>query len=189
MKMVNDYEVEGCWTSMDKKEKPRCRKCGSILKLVPKEKHFNSRYWKLQRNDGLLLACCPKGCAEKDAVKSYKEFSLVRNYCTKDSNSWNYKLDYTIIRNAWINRGGKIFPCEYRGHVDLAFDLNSDEITLERKGWLKLSASTFIWDFRGKVLSNKQIDVIFDYINIYNKKKLKEFQEKIDDEIGMLKLK
>ncbi|MGD2071944.1 MAG: hypothetical protein PVG65_00435, partial [Candidatus Thorarchaeota archaeon] len=74
----------------------------------------------------------------------------------------------------------------YQKHIYLAYYLNSDERTLEKKGWLKLSALTFMWDERK--LSQAQIDIIFEYIKIYNKKKRKEFKEKIDNPVGILKL-
>lgn len=186
MKLIKDYEVEGCWTSTDKKRKTKCRACGAVMDNVPKEEHYNSQYWELQRHNQERLVCCPNGCSEKLGVQKFREFNKIRYYCTKNSESWNYKLDYNIVHNAWIDRKGKIFPCEYQKHIDLAYELNSDERTLERKGWVKLSNLTFMWD--DNRLSQKQIDVIFDYINIYNKKMNKEFIEKIDNPVGILKL-
>lgn len=59
MAMVKDYEVYGCWTSPE--SGTQCR-CGEVLKEVPEEGHYNSQYWRLKRNDGMVLKCCPKGC-------------------------------------------------------------------------------------------------------------------------------
>ena len=70
MKMVTDYEVEGCWSGLHFKTK--CRVCGAIMKRVPKEGHYNSRYWELQRHDREQLICCPNGCSEKEAVKKVR---------------------------------------------------------------------------------------------------------------------
>lgn len=183
MKIIKDYEVEGCWTGL--KSQSKCRLCGTLLETVPKQGHYNSRYWELQKHDEERLVCCLNGCDMNIAESKIKEFLKIRNYCTTNSESHNYKLDFNIIHNAWIDRKGRIFPCEYREHVELAFDLNNDEITLEKKGWLKLTSMEFMWS---KKLSQKQIDIIFDYIKIYNKKVMKEFSEKIDYSIGIIKL-
>ena len=133
MEMIKDYEVEGCWTSTDKKRKTKCRACGAVMENVPKEGHYNSHYWQLQRHEQERLVCCPNGCSEKLSVQKFREFNKIIYYCTKNSESWNYKLDYGLVHNAWIDRKGKIFPCEYQKHIDLAYELNSDERTLDRK--------------------------------------------------------
>ena len=57
---VTDFEVYGCWTSPE--SKVECE-CGTVMEQVPEEGHFNSKYWALKRNDGMVLKCCPKGCA------------------------------------------------------------------------------------------------------------------------------
>ena len=61
--MVTDYEVEGGWGNPDKPGE--CRGCGTVKELVPREGHFNSKYWQHERGDGLKLHCCPNGCSEK----------------------------------------------------------------------------------------------------------------------------
>ena len=184
MKMITDYEVEGCWSSP--KTESKCRLCGAKFQSVPKKGHYNSQYWELTRDDGTFLVCCPKGCDVKEAENKMKEFLKIRGYCTSDSKSWCYKLDYNIIKDAWINRQGKVYPLESRGHNDFAFEHNTDERSLENKGWLKLTSVEFFWE---KKLSKRQIDMIFDYIMVVGiKKDVKNFQEYIDKDVGIFKL-
>ena len=184
MKMIIDYEVEGCWTSP--KSKSKCRLCGTEMQPVPEKNHFNSQYWKLTRDDGIILKCCPKGCSVKTAENIMKEFLKIRCYCIDKSESWNYKLDYNKIKHAWIDRQGKVYPLESRGHISFAFEHNTDERTLENKGWLKLTSMEFFWK---KKLSKRQINMIFDYIMVVGiKKDIKNFQEYIDRDIGVFKL-
>lgn len=152
-------EIEGCWTGLDTKGK--CRNCGSLLKEVPKEGHPNSNYWELQQHGKEILACCPNNCLLSVAENKIKKFLKVSNYCKHDSESWNFKLDYKIIKNAWINRKGKVYPMEIREHISFAYDLNTSEQELEKRGWLKLTSMDFMWE---KKLSKKQIDFGFDYL-------------------------
>ena len=159
--MKTDYEVEGCWTTA-RKINTRCRVCGSLMIPVPKEGHFNSSYWNMQRHDKEQLICCPKGCSVNDGEKKIKEYLAIRGYCTKKSESWKWELDYTIVRNAWINRKGKVYPVGVREHIDFAYDMGTTEQLLEQKGWLKLSGRIdLMWV---KSLSKRQIDFIFDYL-------------------------
>ncbi len=176
MKMITDYEVEGCWTSP--KSKSNCRLCGTLMQSIPKEGHFNSKYWELTRRDGMILKCCPEGCNVAEAEKKQKEFSKIRYYCIAKSNSWKYKLDYNIIDHAWIDRQGTVYPLAYLGHFGFAVDRDTYESTLEDTGWLKLTSREFYWE---KKLSQPQIDMIFDYIQVAGvKKDIKNFQEYID---------
>lgn len=152
-------EVESCWTAL--KVKTNCRSCGSLLMRVPKTWHFNSHYWKLHRHNKEQLMCCPKGCSVKLAEEKMREFLGLQFYCTKDSKSWNWTLDYTIIKNAWINRRGQVYPLENREHSSFAINRDLTERDLELKGWLKLSIKTFMWQRR---LSKLQIDFCMDYL-------------------------
>lgn len=184
MKLITKYEVEGCWSSINSKSK--CRYCGTKLEEVPKKGHCNSKYWALQRDDGTFLMCCPDGCNLELAENKMREYLKIQYYCTKNSESYNYKLDYKKINNAWIDRKGKIFPCSTREHVDLAYDLDSDERTLEKMGWLKLSNLNFYWE--EKTLSQNQINIIFDYMKIYDNNKFEKFKEIIDNKSGHIKV-
>lgn len=178
-----DYEVEGCWSGLASKTK--CRNCGTLLEEVPKEGHPNSDYWELQQHSKERLICCPNNCSIIIAEKKMKEFLKVRNYCIKSSESWNFKLDYKIIKHAWIDRKGKVYPLEIREHVDFAFDLDLTEQDLEQKGWLKLTGRDLIWE---KALSKKQIDFVFDYLIENNFEKLtKEFMEHSNYKFGYFK--
>lgn len=182
--MITDYEVEGCWTSP--KSKSKCRLCGTKMQPVPKENHYNSQYLGLGRNDGLILVCCPKSCDIKEAEKKMEGFLKISRYCSTNSKSWSYKLDYNKIKHAWIDRQGKVYPLESRRHVNFAFEYNTDERSLENKGWLKLTSMEFFWD---RKLSKRQIDMIFDYIMVVGiKKDVQNFQEYIDKEVGIFKL-
>ena len=184
MKKITDYEVEGCWTSP--KSKSKCRLCGTEMQSVPKENHYNSQYWGLERNDGLILVCCPEGCDVKEAEKRIKVFSKIGKYCVANSESWCYKLDYNKIRDAWIDRQGTVYPLGIREHNNFAFEYNTDERTLEKKGWLKLTSMEFFWE---KKLSQQQINMVFDYImTVGIKNDIKNFQAYIDREVGVFKL-
>lgn len=184
MENIIDYEVEGCWTG--KKIVSQCRLCGTKFIKVPRKGHYNSKYWELERNDGLILVCCPKNCNVITAEKKNKEYSKISRYCKDNSRSWNYELDYNKISHAWINRRGKIYPLEIREHVYFAEKHNTEESELEFQGWLKLSSKDFYWE---KKLSKRQIDVIFDYIRIVGTDKdIVQFQECIDNETGCIQL-
>ena len=184
MKKIIDYEVEGCWSN--KQIISCCRLCGTKFQEVPRENHYNSKYWELERNDGQVLVCCPNGCNVESAEKKMKEYLKVRYYCKDNSKSYNYKLDYNKIQHAWINRQGKVYPCGLREHVDFAYEHNTTERDLENEGWLKLTSYEFMWE---KKLSKRQIDVMFDYIIIVSgEKDIKKFKTCIDDETGYFKL-
>ncbi len=184
MKIITNYEVEGCWTGQISKSK--CRLCGTKMQVVPKENHYNSQYWELEKNDGNILVCCPKGCDVKEAENSMKEFLKIQYYYITKIEIWHYKLDYNKIKDAWIDRQGTVYPLEIREHNNFAFEHNTDERTLEKKGWLKLTSMEFFWD---KKLSKQQINTIFDYIMIVGiEKDVKNFQEYIDRDIGVFKL-
>lgn len=159
MKTKTDYEVEGCWCGL--KIQTKCRVCGALLIPVPKTGHFNSHYWELQRHNKEQLVCCPNDCAVDVGEKIIKEYLAIRNYCTEESKSWKYELDYTIIKNAWINRRGKVYPIGIREHIIFAYDMNSSESDLEKRGWLKLTSKDLMWE---KKLSKRQVDFIFDYL-------------------------
>lgn len=51
--------------------------CGTKGKLVPKEGHPNSEYWRLQREDEELLYYCPAGCLDgencQDIIKRLRK--------------------------------------------------------------------------------------------------------------------
>lgn len=73
MEIIKDYEVYGCWTSSEAVK--ACPKCAIKVQLVPADGHFNSKYWKLKRDDGLDLYCCPNGCNTNfkgEIVKNFK---------------------------------------------------------------------------------------------------------------------
>ncbi len=182
--MKTDYEVEGCWSS--KKITSHCRLCGKKLERVPVKGHYNSKYWELKRDDGQILVCCPNNCNVKEAEAKNNKFEKIREYCTKNSQSWSYKLDYNSILHAWIDRQGKVYPVGLRKHIEFALEHETEEGTLEKIGWLKLSCRDFSWD---KHLSKRQIDTIFDYIIITGtKNNMKKFKECIDNEQGYLKI-
>jgi len=184
MKKKTNYEVEGCWSI--KKILSRCRACGTKFQQVPRQGHYNSKYWELERNDGQVLVCCPNGCNVKEGLAKMNEYFKIRHYCTVDSQSYNYKLDYNKIQHAWIDRKGKVYPVGLREHVTFCREHDTEERELEKKGWLKLISKEFMWD---RKLSKRQIDVVFDYIMIEGSKEdIKKFKKEIDREIGMLKL-
>ena len=69
IKLVTDYEVEGCWGTVGPNSK--CRRCQTPLVECPREGHYNSQYWRLERNDGCVLKICPNGCRERTALATF----------------------------------------------------------------------------------------------------------------------
>jgi hypothetical protein len=53
-------EVYGGWMSPNLVHK--CGACDSELVICPREGHFNSKFWQLERDDGMVLFICPKEC-------------------------------------------------------------------------------------------------------------------------------
>lgn len=167
MKLITKYEVEGCWTSGSRTV--YCRKCGSRLEAVPKKGHFNSKYWELQRDDGLFLKCCPKGCSECSGVEAFRAFIKVREWCTAGSTTWRWSLDYAKIDQAWIDRSGKLYPVARLGHADFAtYHKGLDERDLEVRGWIKITGvHYFMYDSKLKP-SERQLDTLFEYAQVRN---------------------
>ena len=60
--MTTKYQVVGGWREPD--ELGNCVKCGKSNIVCPKEGHFNSDFWELVKDDGLVLYVCPSGCPE-----------------------------------------------------------------------------------------------------------------------------
>jgi DNA-directed RNA polymerase subunit RPC12/RpoP len=62
MKEKASVVIFGGWITATAKIK--CTHCGTKLELCPREGHPNSKFWKLEQNDGMELYICPKGCPE-----------------------------------------------------------------------------------------------------------------------------
>jgi hypothetical protein len=178
MKMIKDYEVEGCWTSEKRIKRGNCRSCGAMFERVPKDGHYNSKYWELERDDGQILVCCPSGCSEKDAVEKQRKYTNIEKWLTDDSSSWDFKIDLSKIHNAWIDRKGNIIPCDTRMHIEKAEEIGFSEQELESMGWLKITSEEILCNFDFSKYSNpskKQYGVLFDYCTIHNK--LNQYKE------------
>lgn len=62
--------------------------------------------------------------------------------------------------SGWLSPDGDLFPCHYRGHINLANRLGDGEFALESRGWLKLSARRWYYgNYEGPV-TQKQFDTI-----------------------------
>jgi len=163
MKIVTEYEVEGSWTDLSKKDRSRCRSCGSILEAVPQEGHFNSQYHYLKRDDGLDLVCCPKGCSDDEATTKMREFLKIIHWCTGNSHSYKWMLDYSKIFHCWIDRKGTIYPVSAMGHIAFCQDRGTTQWKLESEGWVKMSTLEIFYDGR-KSPTQKQIDSLFRFV-------------------------
>lgn len=153
MKLITEHEVEGGWSSLNHVSK--CRNCGAITEFVPKEGHYNSKYWVLQRNDGLFLKCCPNGCSEKEATRKMKRYLLFRLFCTKNSESWNYRYDFSKIEDGFISNKGVFYPCNYDEHKSLIYELEEQlNIKYNESTWIKFSEDKFY--FTHNRLNKKQ---------------------------------
>lgn len=186
MKMVTDYEVEGCWSGRI----PVCRNCGKKEKLVPEKGHYNSQYWELKQNDGLDLFCCPEGCSVKAADKRMNYFLSFSKFI-KDfdkAESYNFELDFKKINSAWIDKEGIFYPCDYQGHVNIAdafFDTTDSD--LEGRNYIRLSSASDYLIQCIKKPTKKQINSIIDWAheNTLNTKEFYEYcnEEYIDGEL------
>ena len=63
-------QIFGYWTSFEHLGK--CLKCGSEMILCPREGHLNSKFWELERDDGLILVVCPNNCLEGNVKTNAK---------------------------------------------------------------------------------------------------------------------
>ena len=162
IKMITDYEVEGTWVKVnsDGIADHKCRKCGANHVLVPREGHFNSKYWDLQRNDGLYLVSCPEGCSVVDADKTMKDYMKVSYWCKDGKASYKHELDLLKIEDAWIDRTGKIIPVEWQGHSEYADSIGADEFSLEQKGWVKIARLKIIFLNYRKHITKKQKNAV-----------------------------
>jgi hypothetical protein len=74
----------------------------------------------------------------------------------------------------WIDPKGKFYPCHLCEHIAIAEDvLKSDEQTLERKGYIKITGSIFsneilIFYFAKGKPTQKQIDTVYNYCSQRN---------------------
>ena len=59
---VSKDTVYGCWGCQ--KSESICGHCNAKLIIVPRDGHPNSKFWALERDDGMVLKCCPAGCLE-----------------------------------------------------------------------------------------------------------------------------
>lgn len=138
VKIEVDGEIEGGWGLVESKKK--CRACGEILILVPRESHANSKFWVNEQPDGLSLLCCPDGCSVEMANETMDHYLGSRGYCKNGSESFAFDLDLAIVLDCWIEPSGKVHPVEPRGHLDYAaVDLDRDHIELEESGWFKIT--------------------------------------------------
>jgi len=94
--------------------------------------------------------------------------------------------------SGWLSPTGDFFECLYTEHWDKAMELckkynlkivfkgffNKDpEMTLERKGWVKLSLGTVEYVLEpGSRMTQKQLDFIFDYL-MANGKNMRRFEQ------------
>jgi len=168
MKMIKDYEVEGCWSL----GKSKCRGCGKALVEVPREGHYNSQFWENEREDGLLLSCCPDGCSEKEATEKMREY--MANVPYVKGKSYNWEWDYKKLFNGWISPGGRIFPCEYKQHLRALPKKFRTGRGAEIAGYMKFGENPYskgkpTIDFSwGKKLSLRQKKFLEDYAVDHN---------------------
>ena len=71
-------------------------------------------------------------------------------------------------RSGWLSPGGKFYVCSYGCHGELADSLGKDTIVMENLGWIKLSQGYLLEP--KKPLTQKQIDIIFDWCSANNKR-------------------
>lgn len=67
-KQKQNPSVFGYWA---KSNDIHCPICGKKVINCPREGHPNSKYWEMERNDGMKLFVCSRGCYE-DGSGRYK---------------------------------------------------------------------------------------------------------------------
>ncbi len=173
MKIVTEYEVEGAWSSL--KNKSKCRLCGTVLEPVPRDGHFNSQYWRLERNDGQILKCCPEGCSEQACLDLIKYFKIVYQYCKPNAQPYDFELDYSLIPGFWMDRKGIIYPCGKEEHVYLADEyFNKYENQLEEAGFVRFSSDYIACDKRP---SKAQRNAIYKFLEFHGEDITKAFEK------------
>lgn len=65
--------------------------------------------------------------------------------------------------SGWLSPEGDLYPCHYRGHINLANRLGDGEFALESSGWLKLSARRWYNADYNKPVTQKQFDSIVEW--------------------------
>ena len=65
----------------------------------------------------------------------------------------------------WLSPEGKFYPCEYGGHVSLAYDLCGDgsERELEQLNWIKVQNGKFHRVDYDKPPTQRQRNLVFDW--------------------------
>lgn len=179
MKMITEYEVEGCWTDNEASYRlnnpTRCRACGTPLELTPKTEHANSKYWKLQREDGLYLYCCPEGCSDKYASELMHIYLGLAQHALKEgSASYSWEADLESVENAWIDPDGIVYPVVAEGHRSFAEKILHTNEQLLEKTWIKISSVSNEIAFDDKENTKKQKEALFDFFiaNDYDTKRL-----------------
>jgi len=69
-------QIYGCWGIPNHPHE--CEVCGSELIECPREGHPNSKFWKLEREDGLVLLVCPNNCPEKEENMKKHEIHILK---------------------------------------------------------------------------------------------------------------
>lgn len=85
------------------------------------------------------------------------------------------KVVFEALSNGWLDPNGKMYPCDWYGHCELADDIcgelgvrSQDPSTyLEKKGWLHLTSS--LWHVT-KPLTQPQIDYVMKWCQSKGKK-------------------
>jgi hypothetical protein len=182
MKVVTEYEVEGCWTSTVRP----CRKCGTLMESVPKSGHFNSVYWKFAPKDSLTtLVCCPHGCSELSASKAMQLFlSLSKQLLQQGSTSSHWEIDHNCCKDYYLDPSGNLYPVEVCRHIDFLLKaFNMCQRDAEDLGWIKFSScySKECHVVNYKSMNQRQFNTIFDLCLIKNWE-FSDFQTCMDDD-------
>ncbi len=117
------------------------------------------------------------------------------------------RLEHTLkIANGWISPAGILYPCRYAAHADLSRRLMRENIVglcadpqreLERKGWVKIKTNGGLFEANeftsiipfseGRyedwaMVTQKQMDTIFDYCQVHQIEIPKELRPKMDSD-------
>jgi len=102
----------------------------------------------------------------------------------EDDGEWTPPVGSNEITSdtGWLSPEGKFHGCGYMGHIELARDLEEDEIRLEKKGWVKLQNNDLTWDHSGRFMpTQRQIDLVFDWFRKQDKPMPKDFVEFLEE--------
>lgn len=104
---------------------------------------------------------------EKDVLDSHSDLQLMDKLQQSVGPGHPQKptTEFTKWDNGWLSPDGKLYPCEYQGHIALAENLGLEGTDIEDAGWIKLQDGGWLYPFylRSQGVTQAQLDTLFDW--------------------------